>query len=90
MSVVIEPDTITTSITITSFRVACRNVNLYDNASFSVDTFDKDNKLLNRQILTMTPEQYKQWGNDDSYVNQFVADSLGFVIVNKNSATISV
>ena len=78
--VIIEPFITTTTTVTTSFRASCRNVNLYDNASFAVDTFDANNKMLNRQVLTMTTEQYKNWGNNDAYVNNFVADSLGFVI----------
>ena len=71
----------TQSVTIASFTVTCRAVNLYKDASFMVDTFDNASKLISRQVLTMTTEQYLLWNSDDSYVNKFVAESLGFTII---------
>ncbi len=76
----IQPFTQTTTTVITSFKVSCRNVNLYNNASFIVDTFDANNNMVQRQVLTMTTPQYLEWGNNDNYVNTFVAKTLGFVI----------
>jgi hypothetical protein len=76
----INPFIQTTTTTATSFVVSCRSLILFTSASFSVDTFDINNVLLNRQIVTMTPEVYVQWNNDDTFVNNWVAGVLGFVI----------
>ena len=76
----INPFIQTTTTTATSFVVSCRSLTLFNSASFSVDTFDINNVLLNRQIVTMTPDVYVQWNNDDSFVNTWVAGVLGFVI----------
>jgi len=77
----IVPDSQTTTITTTGFTVTCRNVNLFENASFMVDTFDVNGVLLNRQVLTMTNQQYLEWNNNDSYVVQWVATTLGYTLV---------
>ena len=81
MSNKIEPFTQTTSVTTESFNVACRNVDLFNNASFTVDTFDSSNNMLNRQVLTMTNQQYLEWNNNDSYVIDWVATTLGFTLI---------
>jgi len=66
---------------IVSFNVSCRNVNLFENASFTVDSFDISLNLISRQVLTMTTEQYLDWNNNDAYVIQWVADTLGYTLV---------
>ena len=77
----IEPFTQTVSTTTVSFTVACRNIDLFNSATFSVDTFDIDGNILNRQILTMSTEDYNQWNNNDTYVIQWVAKTLGFTLI---------
>jgi hypothetical protein len=66
---------------IISFNVTCRNVNLFENASFTVDSFNDKEKLISRQVLTMTNEQYLEWNNNDDYVIIWVADTLGYTLV---------
>jgi len=78
----IEPFTQTVSTTTVSFNVACRNIDLFNSATFSVDTFDIDGNILNRQMLTMNSEDYSQWNNNDSYVIEWVAKTLGFTLSN--------
>lgn len=76
----IQPSVFTTSRTIVSFRVACESVKLFENATFRVDSLDVDGNVVNRQYLTMTNEQYLAWNNDDSYVINFVATTLGYIV----------
>jgi hypothetical protein len=76
----IQPSVFTTSRTIVSFSVVCDNIKLFDNATFRVDSFDADNNVVNRQYLTMTNAQYLAWQNDDSYVINYVATTLGYTI----------
>ena len=80
-NVIIKPATITTSVTVTSFNVSCRSLEMFKSASFTVNTFDTDNKFVNRQIITLTQEQYNEWNSNDSYIINLVASELGFVIV---------
>ena len=79
MNKIIPKEKITSNF-ITSFSVKCRDLNLFENASFIVDTFDSNGNLLERQILTMTNQQYLDWNNNDSYVVQWVATTLGFTL----------
>lgn len=76
----IQPSVFTTSRTIVSFRVVCESVKLFDTATFRVDSLDVDGNVVERQYLTMTNEQYLAWNNDDSYVINFVATTLGYVV----------
>ena len=76
----IQPSVFTTSRTIVSFTVVCENVKLFQDATFRVDSLDAEGNVVNRQYLTMTKEQYLSWNNDDSYVINFVATTLGYTI----------
>jgi hypothetical protein len=78
----VEPFVITTSQTIVSFSVTCRTLILFDNASFTVDSFDKNGNIVNRQIVPITEEQYSQWNNDDNYIINLMAEILGYTLVN--------
>jgi hypothetical protein len=76
----IQPSVFTTSRTIVSFTVVCDNVKLFQDATFRVDSLDAEGNVVNRQYLTMSNEQYLAWNNDDSYVTNFVATTLGYTI----------
>ena len=76
----IQPSVFTTSRTIVSFTVVCDNVKLFQDATFRVDSLDAEGNVVNRQYLTMSNEQYLAWNNDDSYVINFVATTLGYTI----------
>ena len=78
---IVPKEQITTTL-VTSFTVKCRDLILFENASFTVDTFDLNSNLIERQILTMTNEQYLEWNNNDNYVIQWVATTLGFTLEN--------
>jgi len=76
----IQPSVFTTSRTIVSFSVTCENVKLFQDATFRVDSLDAEGNVVNRKYLTMSKEQYLAWNNDDSYVINFVATTLGYTI----------
>ena len=77
----IEPFVIVTTQTVTSFTVSCRNINLFENAAFSVDSFDVNNNLVSRQVIPITNEQYQGWNNNDSYIIDLMASILGYTLV---------
>ena len=76
----IQPSIFTTSRTIVSFTVVCEGVKLFESARFRVDSLDADGNVVERQYLTMSTEQYLAWNNDDSYVINFVATTLGYTL----------
>ena len=81
MATQIQPFTQTTTNVITSFNVSCRSLDLFNNASFTVDSFDSTNKLVNRQVINLTNQQYLDWNNNDEYIINLVAQELGYTIV---------
>jgi len=86
----IQPFTQTTTNVITSFTISCRSLNLFNNASFTVDSFDSQNNLVTRQIVDITNQQYLQWNNNDTYIVNLVAQILGYTIVNTSGAQATV
>jgi len=81
MATSIQPFVIQTTQTITSFSVACRTLNLFENATFTVDSFDINNSLISRQVIPITNEQYLEWNNNDTYIIDLMAATLGYTLV---------
>ena len=81
---IIEPFVVTTTQTITSFKVSCRSVNLFTDATFIVDSFDINNNLVSRQVVPINNQQYQEWNNNDDYIINLMATILGYTL-NKSS-----
>jgi len=81
MATQIQPFVITTTQTVTSFSVACRTLNLFENATFTVDSFDINKTLISRQVVPITNEQYLEWNNNDEYIIVLMANTLGYTLV---------
>ena len=81
MATNIQPFTITTTQTVTSFTVSCRSLNLFTNATFTVDSFDSNNNLISRQVVPITDQQYSQWNNNDTYIVDLMATILGYTLI---------
>lgn len=77
----IVPVTQTTSVTVTSFTVQCKSLDLFKGASFIVNTFDINGKLISCQVLNMDQATYDQWNNNDTFIIQWTADQLGFKLI---------
>jgi len=54
-------------------------MNLFKNAILNVKFFSND-VLVESQNLEITGEDYVSWGNDDNYINSFVASKFNFVL----------
>jgi len=80
MSNPIQPFVITTTQTVTRFTVACRTLNLFENATFTVDSFDVHNTLISRQVVPITNQQYTEWNNNDEYIINLMATTLGYTL----------
>lgn len=52
---------------------------LYKSVSFTVFLTFQGKQVSSKQI-TISGEDYKNWGNDDSYLINFVAKQLGFTL----------
>jgi hypothetical protein len=71
---IVQTQTVTT--TITNFTVSCTSLTLFKNAIFCVNLNDETGKLVKRETLVLTPEEYQAWGNDDTYINNLVAQKF--------------
>jgi hypothetical protein len=69
----------TTVTNITSFSVQVLQMNLFKNAILNVKFFSGD-LFVESQNLEITGEDYISWGNDDNYINSFVASKFNFVL----------
>ena len=76
----IEPKTVTTTQTITSFQVKCSALTLFESATFSVFCFDENNTMVSTDKIILSQEEYLTWQNNDEYIIQLVATKLGFVL----------
>jgi hypothetical protein len=83
----IQPFVITTTQTVTSFTVSCRSLNLFVNATFTVDSFDVNNNLISRQVIPITNQQYLEWNNNDEYIINLMATILGYTLTNPTPAS---
>jgi len=90
MSTPIDPFIVTTTNIVTSFTVSCRSLVLFTNATFTVDSFDKDNHLISRQVVPITNEQYLEWNNNDEYIVDLMAQILGYTIVSSTKGKVVV
>lgn len=76
----IQPTIQTTSVTITSFRVDLRDLIFSSSATFRITLCNAEGIPLTNLILVMEGDDYTRWSNDDKYVYQFVARTLGFTL----------
>ena len=71
-----------TTIHITSFNVSIRDVVLNTSATLVVQLFDSNNKIIEVKNLILTGQDYDNWGADDKYIINYVANKLGFTLIN--------
>ena len=90
MATQIQPFTQTTTNVITSFSVSCRSLNLFVDATFTVDSFDTNGNLVSRQVVPINTEQYLEWNNNDSYIVNLMAQILGYTVISSNGAQASI
>jgi hypothetical protein len=76
----IQPyDQVTVKV-IYGFDVEVNTVILNTSARLSVRLYDQNKTIVNVQTMELTGQDYTNWGNDDNYVINYVAQKLGFVI----------
>lgn len=71
----------TTVQTAIRFSLDISQLVLNTSATFRVSLYDVDDKCIENKYVTLEGNDYKNWSNDDQYVINFIATSLGFVIV---------
>ena len=75
--VIIVPSIITVNKTITIVTISIQNIVLYESVSCRAILMS-DTDIYSVQTINITGEDYKKWGNDDTYIENFVLNTLGF------------
>ena len=83
----ISPCPVVTTKTITSFKIDRIEISLFKSAVITVILLDSAGSLLDLKFVNMTGEDYSRWSADDSYVVEFIKQSLGFSDVVKPPVT---
>jgi len=80
----ITPVEKTTTIYITYFEIRQVIINLYQSASVLVNLYSNTNQFVETHPMLMEGDDYANWGNNDDYIKNYVANKLGFTIANQN------
>ena len=68
------------SVPVDSFRLDyVFQITLNSSVSFNVFVLSNNNVVYTRQ-MTLSGDDYKNWGNDDTYLINYVAKQLGFTV----------
>lgn len=76
----VVPVDMTTTTTITSFEIDSIEVRLFSSAIIRVNVFAGSYRTEIRSI-TLEGDDYINWGNDDHYINAYIAGVLGLTLV---------
>ena len=74
----ISPCSVVTTKTITSFKIDRIEISLFKSAIITVILQDSAGSIIDVKFLNMVGEDYSKWDADDSYVIEFIKQSLGF------------
>lgn len=74
----IEPVDKITMQTIVRFSLDITELLLHQSATFRVSLYNVNDKLVDTKFVTLEGDDYTNWGNDDEYILQFLANKLGF------------
>jgi hypothetical protein len=70
----------TTTKTVVRFAMDIIELILNTSATFRVISYDIDGASIETQFVVLSGTAYSNWGNNDEYVVQYVANQLGYVI----------
>ena len=71
----------TTTQTIIRFALDITELILNTSATFRVTSYGIEGRSIETQFVVLAGTAYSNWGNNDEYVVQYVANQLGYVIV---------
>jgi hypothetical protein len=74
----IQPKTIERTAT---FILVESRISLNQTAVFNYSLCDQVGGALKYGELTLTPEQYNEWGNDDNYILDLISEREGITLV---------
>jgi len=71
----------TTTKTVVRFAMDIIELVLNTSATFRVISYGVDGASIETQFVVLEGTAYSNWGNNDEYVVQYVANQLGFTLV---------
>jgi hypothetical protein len=80
MSSIVPFNEITTK-TAVRFSITISDMELSVSATFRVSLYDSNDSCFANKFVTLEGEDYLNWGNDDTYVINYIAKVLGFVLI---------
>jgi len=72
----------TTPPIISSFNYNVNNLVLSSSITFNVILLDENNVPVSVQQVTISGDDYKNWGNNDQYVINYICNALGVTQLN--------
>lgn len=64
-----------------SFTLSVTNVILFNSVTLEVSLFDANNNIVKVFSLTLSGDDYTNWGGDDTYLYQYVADKMEYKLL---------
>lgn len=77
----IVPFVITNTQTASSFSVQVLSLELFTSVNLFVRVLDNTGNTIETKIIFMGGDDYQNWLNDDTFVLDFVATTLGTTVV---------
>ena len=78
MLVNIENKDLITTKTISKVDILDGNIQLNRFVSFPVRLMDSDDNVISIEHVSISGEEYNNWGSDDSYIETLILTKLGF------------
>jgi predicted acetyltransferase len=79
MQVNVQPKDVITTRTINSIEIVETIVQLNTSAKIVVKILDENGGLINVEVLTISENDYTNWGDDDQYIIEYALTQLGLV-----------
>lgn len=67
--------------TIVGMQINFLSLILDVNVSVNVLLYNSDNVVIQNQVITIEGDEYENWGNDDDYLINLIANKLNLVII---------
>ena len=74
----ISPFPVITTKTITSFKIDRIEISLFKSAIITIILLDSAGSILDVKFINLIGDDYSKWDADDSYIINFIKQSLGF------------
>ena len=85
----VEPYQRVSTRTIGSVYLAIEALELFKSVSVRVTYMDTTNAYVDSEIITISGSDYSRWGNDDTFLYNYISDKKGFTITSPGSLPVT-